>query len=239
MKYRIIGLRHIRSGWLRRPLLVMVAASSAGCLSLFDRPTVAVLDPASVQRTAPAASESVQPNGSIFAVRNHRGLFEDRRARLPGDVLTIQVQERTSASQRSNTTLGREGSVTGSVTAIPLLPTSILRRANAGGSSANSLDAKGETGSANDFTGVITVTVVEVRPNGNLVVTGEKQVGVNQNVDVLRFSGVVNPATILPGNVVSSTLVADARLEYRGRGDIDRAQTTGWLARFFLSWLPI
>ena len=65
------------------------------------------------------------------------------------------------------------------------------------------------------------------------VVMGEKQVGVNQNVDVMRFSGVINPATIQPGNLVSSTLVADARLEYRGRGDIDRAQTTGWLARFF------
>ena len=71
------------------------------------------------------------------------------------------------------------------------------------------------------------------------VVVGEKQVGINQNVERLRFSGVINPATILPGNVVTSTQVADARLEVRSRGDIDRAQTTGWLSRFFLSFLPI
>ena len=81
--------------------------------------------------------------------------------------------------------------------------------------------------------------MLEVLPNGNLLVAGEKQVGINQNVDVMRFSGVVNPVSILPGNAVSSTQVAEARLEHRSRGDIDRAQTTGWLSRFFLSWLPI
>jgi len=99
--------------------------------------------------------------------------------------------------------------------------------------------AKGATGADNAFAGTITVTVVETLPNGNLVVSGEKQVGINQNVEVLRFSGVVNPATVLPGNLVSSTQVADARLEVRGRGDIDQAQTVGWLAKFFLSFMPI
>ena len=81
--------------------------------------------------------------------------------------------------------------------------------------------------------------MIEVLPNGNLVVSGEKQVGINQNVETLRFSGVINPANVLPGNVVSSTQVADVRLEVRGTGDIDRAQTIGWLSRFFLSFMPI
>ncbi|MGE3927530.1 MAG: flagellar basal body L-ring protein FlgH, partial [Lautropia sp.] len=98
---------------------------------------------------------------------------------------------------------------------------------------------KGATGSDNQFAGTITVTVVEVLPNGNLVVAGEKQVGINQNLESLRFAGVVNPATIRPNNIVSSTQVADARMQVRGRGDIDKAQTTGWLTRFFLSFLPI
>jgi flagellar L-ring protein precursor FlgH len=109
----------------------------------------------------------------------------------------------------------------------------------ADGSSDNSFEGKGATGTDNEFNGTITVTVIEVLPNGNLLVSGEKQVGINQNVETLRFSGVVNPATVLPGNLVSSTQIADARLEVRGRGDIDRAQTTGWLTRFFLSFLPI
>lgn len=211
----------------------------SGCAQLPEsRPQVAVAA-APAQRPAVRPVVAAPSNGSIYHGGAMRGLFEDRRARLVGDILTIQVQEKTSAKQSSNTSLAREGKLSGSVTAVPLLPNSLLNRAKAGGSSSNELDAKGETGSTNDFNGIITVTVVDVLENGNLLVTGEKQIGVNQNVDTMRFSGVVSPVSILPGNVVSSTQVADARLEYRGHGDIDRAQTTGWLARFFLSWLPI
>jgi flagellar L-ring protein precursor FlgH len=78
-----------------------------------------------------------------------------------------------------------------------------------------------------------------VLSNGHLVIAGEKQIGVNQNVDVLRFSGQVDPRTIRPGNVVSSTQVANVRLEQRGRGAQAEAQMIGWLARVFLSVLPI
>jgi flagellar L-ring protein precursor FlgH len=100
------------------------------------------------------------------------------------------------------------------------------------------MSGKGDTASDNTFTGTITVTVVEVLANGNMVVSGEKQIGINQNADTLRFSGVVYPATIQADNSVLSAQVADARLQVRGSGDIDRAQTTGWLSRFFLSWMP-
>ena len=181
----------------------------------------------------------VSTPGAIYSAATFRPLFDDRRARFAGDVLTILIQEKTSARQQSNTALNRDGKVEGAIAALPLLSGSLLGRARIGGSSSNALEGKGETGSNNTFTGAITVTVLDVLPNGNLLVAGEKQVGINQNVDVMRFSGVVNPVSILPGNAVSSTQVAEARLEYRGRGDIDRAQTTGWLSRFFLSWLPI
>ena len=83
---------------------------------------------------------------------------------------------------------------------------------------ANDFSGKGGTEAANTFTGSITATVINVLPNGNLVVAGEKQIGVNQNVDVLRFSGTVDPRVVQPGSVVSSTQVANARIESRGRG---------------------
>ena len=83
------------------------------------------------------------------------------------------------------------------------------------------VDADGKTDSSNSFSGIITVTVREVQPNGHLLVVGEKQIGVNQNVDVLRFSGIVDPMQIR-ANRVSSTQVAEARLEQRGRGDVGR-----------------
>ena len=82
------------------------------------------------------------------------------------------------------------------------------------------------------------MTVVDVLPNGYLLVSGEKQIGTNREVQTIRFSGVVNPATILSGNLVSSSQVADARVEMRGQGAVDEAQVMGWLARFFLTFLP-
>ncbi|MEZ5727626.1 MAG: flagellar basal body L-ring protein FlgH [Burkholderiaceae bacterium] len=226
---------------------LLLAISLSAC-SVFSTPRVEVRTTPSTQQVgmkpSPAETASrvqVAPpsNGAIFQIGRHRSLFEDQRARLVGDTLTIQIQEKTSARQSSTSAIDRSGSLSGSIGALPFVSASSLGKLSADGKSANTFEGKGETGSDNLFTGTITVTVIEVLPNGNLSVTGEKQVGVNQNVDVLRFSGIVNPRTVLPDNTVSSTQVADARVEFRGRGDIDRAQTVGWLARFFLSFLPI
>jgi flagellar L-ring protein precursor FlgH len=190
---------------------------------------------------AVAAARAPVANGSIYQPSSFRGLFEDRRARLVGDLLTIQIQEKTSARSSANSTLDRKGTVEAAVAQLPFVPqtSSLIPKLGASGSSNNSFEGKGATGADNAFNGTITVTVIELLANGNLVVSGEKQVGINQNVEVLRFSGVVDPATVRPGNVVSSTQVGDARLEVRGRGDMDRTQTVGWLSRFFLSFLPI
>jgi flagellar L-ring protein precursor FlgH len=100
------------------------------------------------------------------------------------------------------------------------------------------MSGKGGTQSANTFSGSITATVIEVMPNGHLVVSGEKQIGVNQNVDVLRFSGTVDPRLVQPGSIVSSTQVANVRVESRGRGAQGEAQTVGWISRFLLAFQP-
>ena len=80
--------------------------------------------------------------------------------------------------------------------------------------------------------------MIEVLENGNLLVSGEKQVTINQGTEFIRFSGVINPAYIRPNNSVSSTRVADARLEYRSTGYVSEAQTMGWLSRLFMSVSP-
>ena len=75
-------------------------------------------------------------------------------------------------------------------------------------------------------------------PNGNLLVSGEKQVAIGENTEYIRLSGVVNPYYISAANSISSSQVADARIEYKERGVISEAQVMGWLARFFMSALP-
>ena len=87
------------------------------------------------------------------------------------------------------------------------------------------------------------MTVQDVLPNGHLLVAGDKQIGVNSNVDVLRFSGTVDPRHIKPGNTVASTQVANARIESRGRGAGGRSAfnwlvVTGLFERFPLLMLP-
>jgi flagellar L-ring protein precursor FlgH len=208
-----------------------------GCATLQNTPQVDVVPVTAVRYAAPVPVAAV-PTGGIFQAASYRPAFEDPRARLPGDTLTIQITERVSASQTSSASIDRTGDVSANVSAFPFLTESLLGRLDAGASSSNSFAGQGETGSTNNFSGSITATVLEVLPNGHLVVAGEKQIGVNQNVDVLRFSGTVDPRQIRPGNVIPSTQVANTRIESRGRGAQGEALSIGWLARFFLSVLP-
>ena len=184
-----------------------------------------------------ARTENLAATGSIYQAGVSRTLFEDRRARYVGDTMHIAISEATNASTKSNTNASRSTKVNASVPTISGLPGKSLQGIALDASSENSLEGKGDAAANNVFNGTITVTVIEVLPNGNLLVSGEKQIGINQGSEFVRFSGVVNPASVSSGNVVSSTQVADARLEYRGNGYIDEAQTMGWLARFFLSFL--
>ncbi|WP_034293322.1 flagellar basal body L-ring protein FlgH [Herbaspirillum sp. RV1423] len=174
-------------------------------------------------------------NGAIFQSAVYRPLLEDRRARLVGDTLTITINEKTSAAKSA----GSSGSKTGTVatTAPSLFGTSIKELA-ANGSSSNKFEDKGATTSSNTFTGTIGVTVIEVLPNGNMIVSGEKQVSLDKGVEYVRFSGTVSPDNIATGNTVSSTLVADAKVEYRTNTRIDMAEFMSSLGRFFYSVAP-
>lgn len=220
---------------MKRALVLAAALALAGCASMQPKVDIAETKPVRpVVQAAPAVN-----NGAIFQGTSYRPLFEDHRARLVGDTITVQIVEKVAASQQSTSTVDKSGSVEAGITALPFFPSSAFNRASASGSSNNGFEGKGTTASANTFTGTITATVTEVLPNGHLVVAGEKQIGVNAHVDVLRFTGQVDPRAIQPGNSVASAQIANVRIEQRGRGAQAEAQVIGWLARFFLSVLPI
>lgn len=215
-------------------LLLLTAALVSGCMT--TAPTTAVHQPMSVRpelRTAGSAA-----NGSIYNVANARPLFEDRRARFVGDIITINIAEKTAAAKKSETKADRshEGSL--SVPTISGLPFKTIQGTTLAANSSTAFDGSGENTSSNNFTGTLTVTVIDVYPNGNLLVSGEKQIGLKEGEEFIRFSGVVNPSTITASNTVQSTQVADARIEYKANGFLDSAQVMGWLGRFFLTVLP-
>jgi flagellar L-ring protein precursor FlgH len=215
-----------------KAILILVAlivlASLAGCVttpsSIVQRPTTV--------RTA--QQEMPQPtNGAIFQTAGYRPLFEDRRARQVGDLLTIAIVEKTSAVKAGASSGNKSGSASFNV---PGLAQGRLG-ASIGTDVANKFADADNQSASNTFTGTIGVTVTEVLPNGNLVVVGEKQVAMNKGTEFIRFSGVVSPDTV-NGNTVSSTLVADARVEYRTNSQFDRAEVTAMVSRFFQSLLP-
>jgi flagellar L-ring protein precursor FlgH len=195
--------------------------------------------PSSIVQQAPAVRPvAVAPvlaaNGAIFQNSTYRPFFEDRRGRQVGDMVTIVITETTNAMKAGTSSGNKSGSVAFS-------PPSFLQGRLGGGlaASSGSQFADGDNQSAgNTFSGTIGVSVVEVLPNGNLIVSGEKQIAMNKGVEFIRFSGMINPDTILPGNRVSSTQVADARVEYRTNSQIDRAEMTAMVSRFFQSLLP-
>jgi flagellar L-ring protein precursor FlgH len=206
-----------------------------GCVSMAPKVDVGDTQPVrQVVQPPPAVN-----NGAIFQGASYRPLFEDHRARLVGDTITVLIVEKVAASQESTSSIDKTGKVDASVTALPFFSSNSFNRAAATGQSNNAFEGKGTTASANTFSGTITATVTEVLPNGQLVVTGEKQIGVNDHVDVLRFSGQVDPRTIQSNNSVASAQIANVRIEQRGKGAQAEAQAMGWLSRFFLNVLPI
>jgi flagellar L-ring protein precursor FlgH len=221
-------------------LACIFSLTMSGCASLphpikVDFPE-AKATPMTSAISPPAPSSAA--TGSLFQKASYRPAFEDPRARVVGDQITINIVENVAASQVSKSTANRTTSGSTSVSAFPFISPPDMANFKTGTASANDFAGKGGTESANTFSGTITATVVDVLPNGHLMVAGDKQIGVNQNVDVMRFSGTIDPRLIQPGNLINSTQVANVRVESKGRGGQAEAQTVGWLTRFFFSLLP-
>ena len=190
------------------------------------------------QHRTDALAANLAATGSIYQAGSSRTLFEDRRARYVGDTITVTITENTSAATKSNNNVSRTGSISSSAGPFVGSPANWFRPAELSASSSNVAAGKGDAAANNVFTGTITVTVIEVLPNGNLVVSGEKQVAIGQGQEYIRLSGIVNPYFVNAANTIPSSQIADARIEYKESGAISEAQVMGWLARFFLTVMP-
>ncbi|WP_370682493.1 flagellar basal body L-ring protein FlgH [Comamonas sp. GB3 AK4-5] len=213
-----------------------------GCAPLNQPPPVDLGLPtqplAAAAIAAPAAPSA--NTGGLFQNNRYRPPFESRKARMVGDIVTIAIIEKVTASQKQSSSVNRKNNMEMGVTALPFMKkgSSIFDKLGAELDNKNDFSGAGGTESANAFTGSITTTVIDVLPNGHLIVAGEKQIGVNHNVDVLRFTGTVDPYMLQPNSVIPSTQVANVRVESRSRGQQGSAQSIGWLSSFFLDFMP-
>lgn len=222
---------------MNRLFACLFAGLLAACStpSVVNQPTTAKAQPLSVAQIS---------NGSIFQSGTAKLLFEEPIGRYVGDTLLVTIEENLSTSNKANTSTSRTGSLSTSgsgASGIPHLPGVLEKLFNLSLEAANSskFDGKGETGNTNTFKGSLAVTVIEVLPNGNLSVGGEKRVNINGQINNLRLTGVISPRDVKAGNTISSTRIADARIEQVGEGAIADAGTMGWLSRFFQSVSPL
>ncbi len=196
--------------------------------------------------TLPPAYTAVQPvGGSIYRASGDVRLFEDVKARRIGDVITVLLQESTSASKSAKTSTDKEQETTIAnptfFGASPqfnlpgLIPLDSNRdntlEQNLRGS--RSFEGEGDSSQSNSLSGAITVTISDVLPNGNLVVRGEKWLTLNQGEEFIQISGIVRPQDINTNNTILSTQIGDARITYSGKGVLAESNKMGWLARFF------
>jgi len=221
-----------------RSVVVCILLLMSGCAMIPPEPVVT--GPLTAQ-PPPAAMAGPEANGAIYqpTAYGNYPLFEDRRPRNVGDIVTIVIQEKTNAAKNVATATDRTGGASlGMALAPDFLPPALGPRQDFDIKGANKAEGKGSSRADNMFAGTLTTTVIGVLPNGNLQIAGEKQIAINRGSEYIRFSGVVDPRSITGSNTVVSTQVADARIEYRSRGTMDEVQTMGWLQRFFLNVSP-
>ncbi|HMO74725.1 MAG TPA: flagellar basal body L-ring protein FlgH [Sphingopyxis sp.] len=180
--------------------------------------------------TLPEPPPAPPANGSIFQGA-YVPLTSGARAGQVGDLITIQLVERTVASKSNSAGTTRDGSF--GLTPPSTGPLSLFDPSDIAMGGGSQFKGKGEASQSNLLSGEVSVTIAAVYPNGTMLVKGEKLVTLNRGDERVQISGIVRAADISPDNRVLSTRVANAHIRYVGKGEIARASQQGWLQRFF------
>ena len=233
-----LALTH-RVPLLPRLLLAVAALLLAGCAaSPTDRQALRPLKPLTIP-AQPTAMSAHPANGSIWQNGTNVALFEDAKAHRVGDLITIDIAETANASKATNTTVAKSDSVSASLSSLfGVQPSLGGYTPSLGATSSQKFGGNGATSQSNTFTTTLQATVIQVMSNGNLEISGQKEVMLNGGHEFIRVVGVVRAADVTPQNTVSSTQIADARVEYSGNGSVYDAARVPWLTRFFLSVWP-
>lgn len=227
---------------LRSLALCGSAALLAACSS--NPPASTVPGPLSATPLAAPLNIERANTGSLFQPgMSHASLFMDRRKpRAVGDTLKVDISESINASNVLTTDNSRSNNMSVKGPGVKGVGSGIIRsllNLDATASGSDSYKGNGKTTDVSSFTGQLAATVINVLPNGNLVIAGERSVALNGGVRTMRFSGVVDPKDFKTGNVVASSDVVNARLEVAGQGDVSEASSRNWLQRVLTNSLSV
>ena len=221
-----------RTGRALRPLIATLAVGAlAACNAGYIRN--AKLPPAAEGAAYRAAQTTSAPvGGAIYEPARAVSYFEDPRGHRVGDVITIRLTEAFNASKTASMKTQKDNDTTLSA---PMFAGKLPLNGDTTLAAKRAFNGNGTATQQNALTGSITAVVIEVLPNGNLVISGERALQLNQGEEFVRVQGVVRVLDVQVDNSVTSDRIADARISYNGQGVIDDANKQGWLARFFSS----
>jgi flagellar L-ring protein precursor FlgH len=216
-------------------ILLIGLTMLAGCTSLPDSEVKNDPEFAPVEPTEPGYD--VVNTGSMFQEDYVNNLYSDIKAHRVGDIITVYLEEATSASKNAGTShekknnydLGIDATVFPSKGSSPIT----ISGGSAGFDQSSKFEGDADADQSNNLEGSITVNVVRVLNNGNLVIRGEKWLMLNNGEEYVRIKGVIRSEDVSSDNTVSSMRVANARIQYGGTGDFANTQRQGWLTSFF------
>ena len=226
----------------------LLALGLVGCASapepLAHSPQFAPVMPVAVEKPR-------QATGAIHNGRHSDNFFGRSRNYRVGDLITVVLDESTRAGREQKGSVSRDAEnnviPSGLVSKVQnlALPTKVLGTTLGGvlnGINLNESSIKssgvGTAGQSASLTGAVSVTVVEVLANGNLMVRGEKQLALTEGAEVIQVSGIIRPDDVSPNNMVQSRRLANAQIAYRGTGDMAAVAKTGWGTKALLKLWP-
>ena len=200
-----------------------------GCASEPINPTYRAEMKKVQEPTFPEYKPPKVEEGSLWSAERGMSLFTDIRAKRVGDTVTIRIVEDPEAAVSANTKTSRSSGLSGKLVANSTQSNGVDAAINS--TLDTSYDGKGTSDRDGHVNAYITAMVINVLPNGNLFISGKRQIKVNHELQYITISGIIRPEDVTPNNEVSSTYIADARIAYSGVGPVSDNQSPGWLAR--------
>jgi flagellar L-ring protein precursor FlgH len=195
----------------------------------------------------PAAETQAEPQeGTIYSSSTAFDLYQDSRARNVGDLVLVRIVETSSGKKEATTKTERQSTVEGGVNTLFGFETWLADRnrnytpslTSINATLTNDFDSTGETERKSNVTATLSARIVDVTMQGNLEIRGYQEVRVNNETQHIILTGIIRPEDIAADNSILSSHIADARIEYSGRGVISDKQQPGWLARIIDSVWP-
>ncbi|MDX2371022.1 MAG: flagellar basal body L-ring protein FlgH [Colwellia sp.] len=223
-------------------LVVMLISQLSACSNTVELSKVLPNDPDFAPILPEIEEDAIIPTGSLFKENYVNNIYSDSKAHRIGDIISVILSESTQAKKNSKTELKKESNTAlDPVIGLGGAPVTLNGQTVQFGINQNSKfkgDAKADQG--NSLSGDISVHVLRVLPNGNLMIRGEKWITLNNGDEYIRLTGVIRAKDINSNNTILSTKIANARIQYAGTGSFADVNEQGWLTKFFnSSWWPL